>query len=293
MSSSQISAQREKTAGMHKFHSRLGDFGMNFGVALGGIFMILPFIWMVTASFKTTSEIFRPATLLPSSLNLANYQMLFTRWPFARWFLNSLIVAGATTVAVLFFCSLAGFAFSKYRFRGRTQLFLGLLGSAMIPFPILVIPLFVIVSNLGLTNSLIALILPFMAPAIGIFLMRQYMEYVPQEMLDSSRMDGASEFRIFAQIVVPIVRPGLATLAIITFLTSWNSFLWPLVVMRREVAMTLPVGMANMLTGVSAGSAMPYGPAMAAATLVCIPTVAVFLMVQRFYIEGIASGAVK
>lgn len=266
---------------------------MNAAVALGGIFMIVPFVWMVSASFKTTTEIFRPATLLPSSLNLSNYFLLFSRWPFGQWFLNSLIVAGATTIAVLFFCSLAGFAFSKYRFRGRTQLFFGLLGSAMIPFPILVIPLFVVVSNLGWTNSMVALIVPFMAPAIGIFLMRQYIEYVPQEMLDSSRMDGASEFRIYAQIVLPIVRPGLATLAIITFLNSWNSFLWPLVVMRREISMTLPVGMANMLTAVSAGSARPYGPAMAAATLVCIPTVTVFLFVQRYYIAGIASGSVK
>lgn len=138
-----------------------------------------------------------------------------------------------------------------------------------------------------------ALVVPFTAPAIGIFLMRQYMEYVPSELLDASRIDGAGELLIFFRIVIPVVRPGLATLALITFINSWNSFLWPLVVMRREAAMTLPVGMANMLTNVTAGSARPYGPAMAAATLVCIPTVAIFLMLQRYYVAGIASGAGK
>lgn len=273
--------------------TRLADLFLNVVVAVGGVFMLVPFVWMFTASFKSTTEIFRPATILPESLNLNNYIRLFSQWPFARWFVNSLLVAGTTTLAVLLFCSMAGFAFSKYRFRGRTQLFLGLLGSAMIPFPILVIPLFVLVSNLGWTNSLIALVVPFTAPAIGIFLMRQYMEYVPSELLDAPRIDGAGELRIYFQIVLPIVRPGLATLAIITFINSWNNFLWPLVVMRREASMTLPVGMANMLTAVSAGTARPYGPAMAAATLVSVPTIIVFLLVQRYYIAGIASGAGK
>jgi multiple sugar transport system permease protein len=132
-----------------------------------------------------------------------------------------------------------------------------------------------------------------MAPPIGIFLMRQYAEYVPDAMMDAPRIDGAGEFRIYVQIALPIMRPGLATLAIITFLNSWNNFLWPLIAIRQEAAMTIPVGMANMLTGVSAGSAPPYGPAMAAATLVCIPTVGVFLAVQKHYVAGIATGAVK
>ncbi|TVQ26843.1 MAG: carbohydrate ABC transporter permease [Spirochaetaceae bacterium] len=283
----------QRRSRLRSFRTLLADISINGAVAIGGVFMVIPFVWMITASFKTTTEIFRPATILPASLNLENYIRLFTQWPFAEWFVNSLLVAGSTTIAVLLFCSMAGFAFSKYRFRGRTPLFFGLLGSAMIPFPILVIPLFVIVSNLGWTNSLVALVVPFVAPAIGIFLMRQYMEYVPTELLDAPRIDGAGELRIYLQIVLPTVRPGLATLAIITFINSWNNFLWPLVVIRREASMTLPVGMANMLTAVSAGSARPYGPAMAAATLVSIPTIVVFLLVQRYYIAGIAEGAGK
>jgi multiple sugar transport system permease protein len=266
---------------------------MNVVVALGGLFMLFPFVWMITASFKTTAEIFRSATLIPSQASVFNYVDLFERWPFGRWFLNSFLVAALTTLIAIVITSLAGYAFAKYRFRGGKYLFLGLLGSTMIPFPILAVPLFVLVSNLGWTNSYAALIIPFMAPPIGIFLMRQYAEYVPDAMMDAPRIDGAGEFRIYVQIALPIMRPGLATLAIITFLNSWNNFLWPLIAIRQEAAMTIPVGMANMLTGVSAGSAPPYGPAMAAATLVCIPTVGVFLAVQKHYVAGIATGAVK
>lgn len=266
---------------------------INIFIPLGGVFFILPYAWMISASFKTSQQILRPATLLPTRLYLGNYVALVQRWPFVNWVVNSLFVAAATTLLVTIFCSMAGFAFSKYRFRGNTFLFAVLLTSAMIPFPILVIPLFVLVSNMGWTNSLSALVIPFIAPAFGIFLMRQYMEYVPSELLDSGRIDGASELRIFAQIVLPMVIPGLTTLGIITFINSWNNFLWPLVVMRREQFMTFPVGVANMLTGVSAGTALPYGPAMAAATVISIPTIAAFLFLQRYYITGIASGAIK
>ncbi len=255
--------------------------------------MLLPFLWMVSSSFKTTEEIFQPATFFPKGLSMFNYQQLFHTWPFSRWILNSLFAALLTTVVALFITSLAGFAFAKYRFKGKQKLFTGLLLSTMIPFPILVVPLFVIISRLGLTNSIISLVLPFIAPPIGIFLMNQYAEYVPNALLDSARIDGAGELRIFFQIALPIMKPGLASLGIITFINSWNNFLWPLIAIRKEIAMTLPIGMANMLTGVSAGSAPPYGPAMAASTLVCIPTVAIFLAVQKYYIKGLTAGAVK
>ncbi len=266
---------------------------LNLGVAIGGLVTALPFFWMVASSFKTTEEIFNPASIVPKSFDLGSYTRLFSVWPFWNWYLNSALAALITTVAVLFVCSLAGFGFAKYRFRGRNPLFFILLGSSMIPFPILLIPLFIVVSRIGWTNSLAALTVPFIAPAVGIFLMRQYILSLPQELLDAARIDGSSEFRIYAQIVLPIVRPGLATLAIITFISSWNSFLWPLVVLRNDTAMTLPVGLATMLGGVQAGSAPPYGPAMAASTLVSIPAIVLFLLVQRQYIAGLTSGAVK
>ena len=266
---------------------------MNLTVWVGGLFMLLPFIWMVSSSFKTTEEIFQPATFLPKSLDVGNYTRLFSNWPFSRWILNSLVVALLTTVFALIITSLAGYAFAKFRFKGRGRLFTILLSSTMIPFPILVVPLFVITSRMGMTNSIIALVLPFIAPPIGIFLMNQYASYVPGALLDAAKIDGAGDVRIFVQIALPIMVPALASLGIITFINSWNNFLWPLIAIRQELSMTLPIGMANMLTGVSAGSAPPYGPAMAASTLVCIPTVAIFLAVQKYYINGLTAGAVK
>jgi len=275
---------------------RTGSTGtvlMNILVWSGGLLMLLPFLWMASSSFKTTEEIFRPATFMPKNLDVSNYIRLFSDWPFTRWVLNSLAVALLTTALALAITSLAGYAFAKYRFKGRGRLFAILLSSTMIPFPILVVPLFVITSRMGLTNTVISLVLPFIAPPIGIFLMNQYAAYVPNALLDSAKIDGAGEFRIFFQIALPIMKPGLASLGIITFINSWNSFLWPLIAIRKELAMTLPIGMANMLTGVSAGSTPPYGPAMAASTLVCLPTVVLFLAVQKYYIKGLTAGAVK
>jgi len=279
---------------MTKRQRRLRQLALNLAVAFGGLFFVVPFLWMISASFKTTQEIFDyPPTLIPQQLSLANYQRLFSNWPFTTWYANSVIVALATTIMVLFFSSLAGFAFAKYRFRGKGILFILLLGSSMIPFPILLIPLFMLVANIGWVNSFEALIIPFMAPAIGIFLMRQFMSYVPSELLDAARIDGASDFRTYWQIAIPLVLPGLATLGILTFLGSWNSYLWPLVVLRSSESMTLPVGMAAMLSGVTAGSAPPYGPAMAASVLVSIPIIAIFLFLQRYYIAGLTLGGVK
>lgn len=266
---------------------------MNIIVWVGGLFMLLPFIWMISSSFKTTEEIFQPATFLPKRLDKGNYVRLFSDWPFSRWILNSILVAALTTLFALAITSLAGYAFAKFRFKGRGKLFAVLLSSTMIPFPILVVPLFVITSKMGMTNSVTALVLPFIAPPVGIFLMNQYASYVPDALLDSAKIDGAGDVRIFLQIALPIMVPALASLGIITFINSWNSFLWPLIAIRRDLSMTLPIGMANMLTGVSAGSAPPYGPAMAASTLVCIPTVSIFLAVQKYYIRGLTAGAVK
>jgi multiple sugar transport system permease protein len=277
---------------------RLSQFGsqllLNLLVAVGGILTALPFFWMFTASFKTTRELFTyPPTLLPESFSLANYRTLFERWEFGQWYFNSLITALAVTVAVLFFSSLAGFGFAKYEFRGKRALFLVLLGSTMIPFQIIVIPLFIQISRWGWTNSLVGIVIPFIAPAFGIFLMRQYMAAIPSELIDAARVDGATDFFIYERIILPLVRPGLATLAIFTFLGSWNSLLWPLVVLRDEKVLTLPIGVANMLTGVTAGTEPPYGSVLAASTLMSLPLIIIFSLVQKHYISGLTIGAVK
>jgi ABC-type glycerol-3-phosphate transport system permease component len=267
---------------------------LNVVVALGGIIMAWPILWMVSASFKRLSEIYAfPPSLLPQTFTFANYQRLFTEWPFGRWYLNSLLVAILVTLAVLFFTSLAGMGFAKYRFRGKQPMFMIMLGSTMIPFELILIPLFIMMSRFGWTNSYAALIIPFMAPALGIFLMRQYISTLPSELMEAARIDGASEFGIYWRVMLPLMRPALAAQAVLTFLGSWNSFLWPLAVLRSEESKTLPIGTAGIMGSLMAGSEPPVGASMAAATLITIPVIIVFLMVQRYYISGLTAAGVK
>ena len=277
-----------------KMQRRIGAIVLNVVVGLGGIIIILPLVWMLSASFKSTTEIYRyPPTLLPENFSLGNYQRLTTDWPFWNWYVNSLFVAVIVTVMVLFFSSLAGFGFAKYRFRGNRLMFVILLGSTMIPFQLILIPLFIVMSRLTWTNTYNALIIPFMAPAVAIFLMRQFIQSIPTELIESARIDGSSEFGIYWRIILPLARPALAALAVLTFLGSWNSFLWPLSVLRARDAMTLPVGLASIQGGLTAGSEAPIGASMAGATLITIPIVLVFIAVQRHYIAGLTAASVK
>ena len=260
---------------------------------IGATVTVLPFVWMLSSSFKTNAEIFSyPPRLIPSSWNVDAYARLFAERPFGTWYLNSLGVAALTTVAVLFFSSLAGFAFAKYHFRGRNALFMVLIGSSMIPFQLILIPLFVVISRLGWVDTYAGLIIPFMAPALGIFLMRQFISQIPDDLLHAARIDGATDFRIYWLVVVPLLRPALGTLGILTFLGSWNSFLWPLVVIRDQARTTLPLGL-RLLQASAAGQAVDYGVIMAAATLVSVPVIIVFLLMQRQFVSGLLSGGVK
>ena len=167
-----------------------------------------------------------------------------------------------------------------------------MIATAMIPFPIIMIPLYVLVGRMGLNDTLTGLIIPFVAPAIGIFMMRQFITSVPDELIQAARSDGAGEFRIFWQIVVPLVWPGIATLAIITFVNSWNSFLWPLIILRDDLNYTIPLGMTEVFA-LSVGQEPQYGQAMAFATLTTIPIIVIFSFVQKYYIAGLSAGAVK
>ncbi len=267
---------------------------LNAVVALGGIITVAPLVWMVSASFKPLHEIYAyPPTVIPENFSTDNYSRLFTDWPFVQWYINSLVVAVALTLTVLFFTSLAGFGFAKYRFRGNRVLFILLLGSTMIPFQLILVPLFIVMSRLNWTNSYLCLIIPFMAPAVGIFLMRQFILSIPSELIEAARIDGASEFGIYWRVILPLARPALASQAVLTFLGSWNSFLWPLAVLHNMQTMTLPVGMASMMGGVTAGSEPPIGSSMAAATLVTIPVILVFVAVQKQYITGLTAASVK
>lgn len=277
-----------------KLQRRAGAIALNMVVAVIGILVAYPLLWMVSASFKDTSEIFQfPPTLIPTDITFANYARLFKDWPFPYWYANSLGVALISTAAVLFFTSLAGFGFAKYRFRGKGALFIIMLGSTMVPFQLILVPLYIMMSQVHWTNGYYSLIIPFMAPAVGIFLMRQFMNSIPTELMEAARLDGATEFGIYRRVMLPLARPALAALAVLTFLGSWNSYLWPLSVLRTRENLTLPVGVASMIGGVTAGSEPPWGATMAAATLVTIPIILVFIAVQKQYIAGLTAASIK
>ena len=263
-------------------------------VISGAILTITPLLWMIFSSFKTVSEIFRfPPWALPEDLWAFNsYKNLLANWEFSSWFRNSLLYTISVVIFILFFTSLAGFGFAKYRFKGRNALIILLIGSTLIPFQLILIPLFIFMSRIGWTNSWESMIIPWVAPAFGIFLMRQYILSLPDELLDAARIDGASEFRIYWQIILPLSKPALVTVGILNFLGSWNSYIWPLMVLRGATAYTLPVGLATMISG-AAGSTRPYGQAMAAATLISIPILILFVIMQKWVISGLTLGAVK
>ena len=257
------------------------------------IFALLPFMWSFSASFKELTEIFRyPPQYLPTSFNLKNYINLFTGHDFGGWFLNSVALSITNTTLSVFFCSLAGFAFAKYNFRFKNVLFILMLGSIMIPFQLIMTPLYAEMNALHWLNSYTALIIPWIAPAFGIFLMRQYMLSIPTELLDSARIDGCPEFRIFWQIVLPLARPALGTLAIYEFMESWNSFLWPLIVLRDSKYFTLPLGLATLL-GLVGRRTVEYGQIMAGAFLSSLPIIIIFLFMQKQFISGLTLGSVK
>jgi ABC-type glycerol-3-phosphate transport system permease component len=261
--------------------------------SLGAFLTILPFLWMILASIRSNTEIFRyPPTIIPDVTRFDNYSKLLEMWPFGSWYINSILTTVIGTLAVLFFSSLAGFGFAKYEFKGRRVMFAILIGSTMIPFQLILIPLFIEVSRMKMINSYAGLIIPFMAPAMGIFLMKQFISAIPNELLDSARIDGCSEFGIYWNIILPLERPALGTLAIITALGSWNSFIWPLVIIRSETMMTLPIGLARLTENVP-GKTRDFGVIMAAASLVSVPVLLVFLAMQRQFISGLMSGSVK
>ncbi len=255
------------------------------------ILVITPFVWMVLGSLKTNAELRQvPPTWWPQDPTLSNYAELFTRLNFGRYFFNSTVVAVVVTAGNLIFCSMVGYALVMLNFRGKKVLFGLILGTLMIPGVVTFVPLFVLVANAGLVDTLPGLFLPFLVSPFGVFLMRQYMLGLPRDLLDAARVDGAGELRIFARVFLPLCGPALATLGILTFLGSWNNFLWPLVVAQTEETYTLPVALALYSTG---QNSTQYGLLLAGATIVVLPVLAVFMVFQRRFIQGIATTGLK
>ncbi len=258
-------------------------------VAIAGL-SIAPLAWMVSASLMPTGmAITYPPPLLPHPVTFVHYRELFTHLDLAREAGNSAIIAGLITLSSLVVNSMAGYAFAKLHFRGRDRLFQLLLLGLFIPPQVGMLPLFLMMRQVHLVNTYAAVILPSVASVFGIFLIRQYMLGIPDELLDAARVDGASEGRIYWSVIIPLSAPVLATLAVFMFMSAWNDFMWPLVVLTDATKFTLPVGLANL----SREHVQDTELMMAASVVTLLPVMTLFLALQRYYISGITGGAVK
>jgi ABC-type glycerol-3-phosphate transport system permease component len=253
-------------------------------------FTIMPYVYMVSASFKPGDELFSiPVKILPDSLYWGNYDLLFGKTNFVRWFFNSVFIGISRMVLAVVISLMAGYAFAKFDFRFKNLLFIMLLATLTLPIYVLIVPLYSMMVAFGWTDHYIALILPLAAQAIGVFLSRQYLLSIPDEILDSARVDGAGEWGIFWRIIVPLSQPVIAVMAILFFTASWNDYIWPLVVLTKDQMFTVSLGLPTLVGPYS----QEYGAVMAGSFLSTVPIMIIFLIMQRRFIEGITQGAVK
>lgn len=284
------SADRTRTALHRKLHRHRRGALVCLVLALGAVVMVFPFAWMVLSAFKQPAQIITyPPVWIPRPWTLANFQRAWTMTNLDRLFANSLAQAVVATSLTLVTSSLSGYVLAKFRFPGRGLIFIAILCTMMIPWPVFLLPQYLIVVRLKLMDTRMALIVPAAYSSFGIFLLRQYMHTVPNELLDAARIDGAGEHRIFWRIAFPLCRPALAALGIFTFLGNWDSLLWPLIVLNSKGLFTLPMG---MVLGVQQFWT-EYGVVMATAVISVLPVVAVYLVFQRSFVEGVALTGMK
>jgi lactose/L-arabinose transport system permease protein len=260
-------------------------------LGVGALVTLYPFYWMLTASTLTESEIFRsPPRLLAGSHFFSNLDALSEAAPFLRAMLNSIIVSGVTTVSTVLLSALAGYAFAKFTFRGRNLLFAVVLGTLMLPTEIMIVPLFIIMLQLGWVDNFAALIVPYLVTAFGVFLMRQQMMGFPNDLLDAARIDGNGELGVFFRVVLPNMKAACAALGIVTFMSQWGNFLWPLVVISTPERFTYPLMLASL---VRQSGAVQYGPVMVASVIGLVPLALLFFFFQRYIVSGVFGGSLK
>ena len=281
-----MSAANGRVVGDSRAHAWLVHAGL---LALT-LLSLAPLLWMLSVSFMPTGGASRfPPPLLPSAPTLENYRALFERIGMGGYFLNSVLVSTAMTLLSLLINAMAGYAFAKLRFAGRERIFKLLLAALVIPSQVAMLPLFLMLKQMGMVNSYAGVIVPGLASIFGIFLVRQYARSIPDELIEAARIDGAGEWRIFGSIVLPMLKPVLVTLALFTFMGSWNDFMWPLIVLTDQSNYTLPVALASL----SREHIQDVEMMMAGAVLTVLPVLLLFLMLQRYYIQGLMLGSVK
>ncbi|GLI10490.1 sugar ABC transporter permease [Paenibacillus tyrfis] len=252
--------------------------------------MLLPYLWMVLSSLKSNMEIISATpTLLPEQPSFAGYETVFREAPFWRWLANSAVTSVLVTAATLFTSALAGYIFAKYEFPGKKVLFVLVLGTMMIPFQVIMIPTYLIISKLGLINHLAAVILPNLVSSYGVFLAKQFIEDIPKDLMEAARIDGAGELKVMWRIITPLIMPMLSALGIFTFMASWNNYLWPLIVLNDTDNMTVPLA----LVFFNGAHTVNYNVVMSAAVLITVPVIIVFLIFQKQFIKGLTMTGMK
>jgi alpha-1,4-digalacturonate transport system permease protein len=265
----------------------IGAYGC---LVLGTAVMFLPVLWIALSSFKGLNEIYHiPPSFLPQHWIVTNYSGALVRFPFLRYLANSVTVTTVATLLTLSINSMAAFALSKYRFPGRDAIFLVILGTLMIPLQVILLPVYLVIAKLGMANSLWGIIIPPSATPTGVFLLRQYMLTIPDELLEAARIDGASEFRVYWQVVLPLTRPALAVLTVFSIMWRWNDFLWPLIVINQDRLFTLQLGLARFRGEL----VTDWNYVLAMTVLSIIPVTVVFAVLQRYLVSGIATTGLK
>ncbi|MGG1552187.1 carbohydrate ABC transporter permease [Paenibacillus ferrarius] len=259
-------------------------------VTVVALSMVVPFLWMLSASVKSEAEIFGfPIQWIPSHFYWSNYSKVWTELPFFTYYLNTIKIAVLTTLLQIITCSTAAYAFAKVKFPERDRLFFLYVATMMVPYQVMMIPQFMLMKKIGLIDSHWALILLGAFSPFGVFLFRQFFMSIPEELSEAARIDGLNEFGIYSRIILPLIRPAIASLTIFTFMHAWNDFLGPLIYLNSDALFTLQLGMQHF----QSEHATEYGPLMAAAVCAIIPTIIIYFMAQDHFVEGISAGAVK
>ncbi|GIP21625.1 carbohydrate ABC transporter permease [Paenibacillus sp. J22TS3] len=252
--------------------------------------MLLPYVWMVLSSLKSNMDIVSGSGgMFPRQPSLEGYRTVLQDAPFVTWMLNSLVTSVVITVITLLTSSVAGYIFAKHQFKGKRLLFILILATMMIPFQVIMIPTYLLTSELGLVNNIMAIILPNLVSSYGVFLAKQFIEEIPQELLEAARLDGAGEFRVMLRIISPLILPMLSALGIFTFMNSWNNYLWPLIVLNDESKMTVPLALVYF----NGTHQVNYNVVMSAAVMITIPVIIMFLIFQKQFIKGLTMTGMK
>lgn len=259
-----------------------------------GIVFMFPLVWAFISSLKPENDIVSyPPKWIPEIASLENYILVLVKYPYVKWAINSVIITVLSTLFILAISSLASYAFGRLHFKGKKIMFTIVVSMLLIPIQAYIVPLFLLVSELGILNTHASIILVSGANVTSVFILTTFFKGIPNELEEAARIDGCKDFGIFARIMLPLSKPALSAVAILTFISSWNSFLWPLISIRQDALKPLPVGIAQFMGSAGSNAQFQYGTALAGASMAVIPSIIVFLSLQRYFVEGIASAGIK